>query len=606
MFETNSPERSSSVPPGHKLIALLIAVGVAIGLHGWFNRNPARSASAELTFDPGVARRMDPGLSDASEPAVAIAQSLLTDPVVAELSKSAWLSSSGMTTRIGEFRSRLELTQPSARLLRVQFHDADPAKSTATANAVAKSLLSPSSVASSTPAAAPQPAPGSSVPPKKPVTADQLRPADSLPAALGDLAAQLSSTDRELDNLSSENARSGRRRHAWESSSYSQSRQQLLLKSRVNEAQRKIEDLRTHVDNRNKERLAEIQRELSAALPAGRGLNRHAGAYGFNGAGTSRSELRRERAQLARTVSLIERDRQAIVREQAAPPAPDSGSDSASASGLGSRSDPKAESGSEPSAVSESDLTSPSHPASPPQLSPQSSQSQPSSVADPSSTVPSHSPFQLARLAGTAPSSSPSPVPWLPAKLSPANWSPSAAAGLLCGLIYFGFAAWRSRSLDYDESDDQGDTSIPMRSSYRLITPDPPAVPPTPGPTPSREPNLDPNSLWSDFFDAPANKRASFSFEPPEDAPSPPSVHEDEGSSGRAEVSGTNTDPPEASPENVVGIADPWADEVRQKIAQTEIGRRLEDPSRRENSTGTSQWKDDSPQRASRPDRLAG
>jgi hypothetical protein len=142
MFEITSPPRRLAIPLGHKLIAALIAIAVAVGLHAWFARNAGPSATvADLSFDTAAARRIDPGLADAPTPAVAIAQSFLTDQAVAALSKSAYLSTSAMNARVGEFRARLELTQPSAHLLRVQFHDPDPAKSAVTANAIANDLV---------------------------------------------------------------------------------------------------------------------------------------------------------------------------------------------------------------------------------------------------------------------------------------------------------------------------------------------------------------------------------------------------------------------------------------------------------------------------------
>ena len=104
---------SGGLSLGHKFFAVLVTLAVAGGVYSWFRHAAAQSTStAEMAFDTRAARHFDPGLATASQPAVALAQSILTDQVVAGLSKPAYLSSSAITSRVGEFRSRLELTQP--------------------------------------------------------------------------------------------------------------------------------------------------------------------------------------------------------------------------------------------------------------------------------------------------------------------------------------------------------------------------------------------------------------------------------------------------------------------------------------------------------------
>jgi hypothetical protein len=281
MFETNSPPRRLAVPLGHKLIAVVIAVAVALGAHAWLSRIAHTTSSAELSFDATAARRIDPGLADAPSPALAIAQSLLTDQVVAGLAKPAHLSSSSIATRIGEFRARLDLTQPSAHVLRVQFRDSDSAKSAATANAVAHTLASGSPLTppppASAPTAPPQIAPSQSAllhsaPGPPPATSHIGQSANSLSASLGDLESQLASTDRDLDRLSSPEKRpkGWRRSYAHELPSYTQARERKLLKSAVVTAQAQLNNLRSKYANENpgiQNRLAEIQQQLSAILP---------------------------------------------------------------------------------------------------------------------------------------------------------------------------------------------------------------------------------------------------------------------------------------------------------------------------------------------------
>jgi hypothetical protein len=427
MLERDSPSRSHSVPLGHKFLAVLFAAAVAFGAHTWLTRDAGHSASAaELSFDPKTARHIDPGIGDAAQPAIAAAQTILSDQVVAGLSKGAYLASSGMTTRIGEFRSRLEFTQPSARVLDVRFHDADPTKSLDTANVVANALAawSPSfSAPAPAPAAAPAPvkvAPVKNVaPPPQPSKAEST----GLAADLGQLEDQLSATDRELD--SSREAHGGR--GAWDLPSYAESRQQQLLKSRVREAEHQMSELRAKYPGEH--RLGSVQQELSSILPE-------------NVVGVSSARLREERAQLTQTISTVESVRAAIQREEAAQPAPASSapsSDSASPSeDTQTPAPPIAESN-----IGQSTATQP-QPAPTAAPAPLTAQSEPG-------------PLAVVRLAGST-----VPVPW---------W-PSAAAGVAFGLIYFSIVAVRYRRMASAYDDEE----VPAQHGTRFITPDAPAA----------------------------------------------------------------------------------------------------------------------------------
>ena len=87
------------MPLGQKFFAVLLAIAVGAGVFTWQHRRAAQSTNAAvLSFDPSAAQQIDPGLVQAAQPAVALAQSILTDPVVATLSKPAFLSSSDMNT----------------------------------------------------------------------------------------------------------------------------------------------------------------------------------------------------------------------------------------------------------------------------------------------------------------------------------------------------------------------------------------------------------------------------------------------------------------------------------------------------------------------------
>ena len=608
MFEITSPPRRLAIPLGHKLIAALIAIAVAVGLHAWFARNAGPSATvADLSFDTAAARRIDPGLADAPTPAVAIAQSFLTDQAVAALSKSAYLSTSAMNARVGEFRARLELTQPSAHLLRVQFHDPDPAKSAVTANAIANALAFPSSPISSSirpPSSISNPvhpsSPSSSIatPARQSLPSSQDQSAPSLSASLGDIQAKLAATDRDIERLTSPEKRPQGWRRSWahDPPSYMQARERQLLKAAATTALAQLGKLRAQYSSER--RLAEIQYEIASILPGGSD-SRHGR---FNGAGINAAELRRERDQLTQAVSFIERDRQAIQREEAA----------ASPSPSSARA---AKAAAQPSAPS---------------------QKQPAPAAPQSAAAPPPSPFTLAQMAGATGGPSRKPFSWWPASSLPASWQPAyrrsaswclaAAAGLLCGLLYLAFAR-RYRPVEYEESEIEPATY----SSYRIITSDPPPVAPTtaPGdkPTPALGDKLTPalddtptlapaNKPSYDFVDPMPNKRASFTFDPPspprrtpfDPAPLQPSlpVAEQEGPVDIAEPNMISDNRPASRAENVVRIGDTWADQIAKTLAQTEIGRMLEGTGAEDKATEASQESSDSQKPSPRPNRRAG
>ncbi len=600
MFEITSPPRRLAIPLGHKLIAALIAITVAVGLHAWFARNAGPAApAAELSFDTAAARRIDPGLANAPTPAVAIAQSFLTDQAVAALSKSAYLSTSAMNARVGEFRARLDLTQPSAHLLRVQFHDPDPAKSAVTANAIADALAFPSSPISSSirpPSSISNPvhpsSPSSSIatPARQSLPSSQDQSAPSLSASLADIQAQLAATDRDIERLTSPEKRPQGWRRSWahDPPSYTQARERQLLKAAATTALAQLGKLRAQYSSER--RLAEIQQEIASILPGGN----DSGHGRFNGAGINAAELRRERDQLTQALSLIEIDRQAIQREEAA---------------------------ASPSPSSARAAKAAVQPSSP-------SQQQPAPAALQSGAGPSSSPFTLAQTAGAAGGTSRQPLSWWPASLLPASLQPAyrrssswwlaAAAGLLCGLLYFAFAR-RYRPVEYEDTDIEPATY----SSYRIITSDPPPVAPTPAPDdkltppPDETPTLAPAIKPSyDFVDPIPNKRASFTFDPPSPPrrtpfdPAPlqpsPSVAEQEGPVDIAEPSVIPDNRPASRAENVVRIGDTWAEQIAKTLAQTEIGRMLEGTGAEDKATGTSQESSDSQKPSPRPNRRAG
>ena len=473
------------MPLGHKFFAVLLAIAVGAGVFTWQHRRAAQSTNAAvLSFDPSAAQQIDPGLVQAAQPSVALAQSILTDPVVATLSKPAFLSSSNMNNRVGEFRSRLVLTEPSTKTLRVQFTDADPARSASTANAVAKFLS-----AWTPAAAAPSPAVQTPAPAPTPATTQPpstTRSGPSLSASLADLEKQLSSTSRELDQLSATrySSRRGRHGYGYEPASHNQAKQQQLLNTRVRAAEKQLDALRTQASANSpgaSTRLDEIHEALASIGPAG-GSRR---ASGFNAAGTSSRQLREEREELTDAIAVVGKQRRALQAEEAANPAPNPSAPSASVSGTSAPNPSNAPAPS--SGVSESNLPAPS-----------ASSSQQPTPAVPTTPVNDQSgphPLTLVESADAAPH-----TPLLPA----------VVAGLACFLIYLIGAAIR-----YRPSRREAAYENPGRpTGFRFITPNEPVA--TPYEPIERAPQ--PQSTFesgSESSTAIPWHRASFSYEPP-------------------------------------------------------------------------------------------
>lgn len=580
-------ERDSSpgFAAGHLLIAVLIAALVAGGVYAWLRHNAVQTAStAELSFDARAARRIDPGIAASNQPAVAVAQSILSDAVVAGLSKQAYLASSSMAGRVGEFRSRLELTQSSSKMLRVGFEDVDPAKAAGTANAVAKTLVAWSPADNGPPVAGTEPQPAVSSPPatpsqpvapgaatqQKPEAQEGGQPAHPLSDQLSALAGQLSATDRKLEGARPERGRTRTERGARERNeeAYLESRQQGILKTSVREAQKKVEDLRSqYADDPAvpdaRDRLGEIQQDLSSILPGGHGSR-------YNGAGIDASQLRRERAELARVIGVVERERRSIAQEEAAhpPPAANAAGQPASAS-----STPAATSSST-SAVSETNLPAPG--------------SSPSAAPPPAPAAASvegsgQSPLHVVRLAGTTPAR---PL-----------WWPGALAGCVCGLIYLGLAGRGSRVEDELEDTE----SVPQRAQ-RMITPEGPVA----------AANLRDNRPAAYADEEIRPRRAAFTYEPapgesgaaeaeaaaagePAEAPAEPVQ-----SAGAAANQGTAPEAP------VVTMGDPWVEDVKRALSQTRLGKDLEEPAQQGRGTATDDKAQENPPGSGYPNRRAG
>jgi hypothetical protein len=163
IFDRDRGPVRSSVPLGHKLMAVVVAVA-ACGSYTFRHYREAQQVSAaSLSFDFAQVQQQDSGVTDAPHPTVILAQSILSDSVVAKIIPPADLAASSVGLAIGEFRTRLELSQTTSGILRIHYRDPDPVEAAATANAIARALAAwaPSTTSTLPPAATAPPAPAS-------------------------------------------------------------------------------------------------------------------------------------------------------------------------------------------------------------------------------------------------------------------------------------------------------------------------------------------------------------------------------------------------------------------------------------------------------------
>jgi hypothetical protein len=592
MEKRSSPMGPLRAPLGHWVIAVIFAVAVAWGVRTWLDYRAAQSEqTATLSWDAAVARQMDPSLADAAQPAVAMAQSILSDPVIADLAKSATLPSSLSAVRIGEFRARLLLRQSSANSLQVQFRDTDPDRATQTANAVATALAagtaltgSGASATATAPAAVAPPA-APAAPMKKPVAEPTAGANDELSHSLGQLHAELSATQKKLDSLSSYTWE--RRQYAGEPSSYRESKQQQLLTAQVGAALKEVAGLRADPANGGAAQapLRRIQEALLSVWPASRSdrsLRRPPDYAGFNAAGVDASRLRLERAQFADAVEIVQKEQGAVQRLEpdraSTPPASVPSAPAPSAA---------APAPSESSPIAESEITKP----------------------------PAEEPFRLLRPAG-----SPAPSPLWPVVL----------AGLCCGTLYLTVAGSRYRQ--EEEAEDYAD-DYSSADSQRMITPAKPMRPAGffAGGIDTRPAETDalaaylldqkvPDARWAETQPAlvdeqklPLREQTQLASadEPklplreetqlaPADEPTLPLREETQPASADEQKLPFR--------EEVVsdqGPGDPWVDSMMKTLSETSIGRMFETPAEQEHAEN-SDTESEERRLSIRPDRLAG
>jgi hypothetical protein len=394
--------RFRAVPLRHKIIAAGVAVAIAGGVYVLSKRGVTKVATtASLSFNPGVARQIEPRVLDAKEPAVALAQSILSDDVVKAVSKQAGVSFSAAKNDVTEFRSHLEITQPSAKTLRVSYHDADQKKSATAVNTVAIILAAwtPFPVVEPPPVAPTKPAAS----PVRPPELDRRRHHSSPPRSnsLAELEAQLSANDQKLASLSAQEAIVSHKASADLQPPNAESEHRRLLQVQLSAAEKRLADLRVRYTDEypdvetTKENIAEVQRELASLSP----VSNEPGPIGNSKAAeisaAEISQLRQVQLRLMQAIATEER-REAILR----------GETTLSVQGSGAT-------------VQTVSLSQP-------QRAPI-----PVSVNAPGLSL--ENPFRLVRLASFDRSN----VSW-----------PAPLTGFLCGLLYLGIAMWRYQPIE--------------------------------------------------------------------------------------------------------------------------------------------------------------
>jgi hypothetical protein len=402
--------RLFSVPLRQRLLAAGIAVAIGSGLLLWSRYGTTPPATtAVLSFDPGAARRADPGVMNANAkgPAVGLAQSILSDEVVRELAKQAGLSFSSNKSPVAEFRSRLNMAQTSPRLLRVNYKDTDKKRSAAVANAVANMLVAwiPASVVpTATSAPSRQGAPSA-----KPAFAKPDRrkhPLHSQHHELRALEKQLAAVDRKLTALGG-HATATQQADVAPPPSSTDNEQRRTLESQLAAAQKKLDDLRARYTDEypdvesTKDDMTEIRQELASLPPVSNEAERAANPPKPDADANETDQLRLERSRLMQAI-LAEKWRQVGQRDQI------------------------------PSSMGDSALAVQTAPA------PLTRQAPIRVSLNPVAGQIWQRPFRLVRLAGDAGSGqSESALFWY--------WP---LVGILWGLLYSGFATWRYRYME--------------------------------------------------------------------------------------------------------------------------------------------------------------
>ena len=615
----------SSIPLSQLLIAVIVAAAAAGGMFVFLrSREAPRSSAATLSFDAAHAPQLGSEIVQPSHPAVALGESILTNSVVSGLiAKNDPATSSSMG--IGEYRARIELTQPAAGSLEVSYNDPDAGRSIANANAIAETLAAWAPPAASdatasrnedsdpapdpkSAAAADSAGPVSQVPPAPSAAASPTPPAPSATAlpqaaaagtssasstppapppgasladALGGVVAQLSAAERQSGSGSAGKSLHDRQRH---------------LESQMHDIQQDFGALRNKFDGTSstaggQARLVTIQRAFAQFWPK---------AAGLATAGTSEAQFSYEREQLVRDIGLVQQQQKAAQREEADRPASAAGEPAGSASSTSASAGPKVTQSALDNSAQPNAETSAAKPGSAPLQPAAAGDAQTQSDAGADAPVPaaagpgSGHPFQLQRRAEPA-----GPVPL---------W-PSALAGCVCGLFYFGIATihhhstsdsgdvlslretnFRSSGRSFDSgtrarndiheewidihprSDDARQESAPAKPD-----PDPVAAPHESqhvNPAPSERAGFERDREAREGKPSMADK--IFDLRPNAQEIQNGAAESQAASSGEADVpQRAEMESENASPRDNSEAADPWDEEMRKNLEQTSVGRLL-------------------------------
>ena len=296
-----------ALPLRHKLAAAGIAVATASGFFFWSQHDAARlTTTAELSFDAGEARQIEPVAMQGKAPAVALAQSILNDGAIQGVAKRT-----GMKSDVAEFRSHLEMTQNSANSFHIVFHDFERKTSVAVANAVANLLVAwkPAAGVPAAAAYAPQAAPlmpPAVARPHSITRSLQSREGQPQTADMQALKAQLAATDRKIAALDAATARASTpgKAEASPRAPSAVSEQRRLLEAQLTAAQKKLDDLRLRYTDEYpdvesaKENIAEIRQNLASLRPTANEAEPPANPPRPEAPSNEASQLHQERARL--------------------------------------------------------------------------------------------------------------------------------------------------------------------------------------------------------------------------------------------------------------------------------------------------------------------
>jgi hypothetical protein len=253
----------------------VLAIAVSVGVFWIARHNAERSAeTAQLSFDASAAARADAAVAHASEPALTLAQSMLTETTVLNLLRQAGAYPSDPAVGIGEFRSHLQLQQPSGSLLRIVYHDSNPLTARKVANAVAAAIVNWRPAVAQSSAAAQQltatsPAPSVPAYASSRTHDSTLRAADR---AVANLERQLAATNEKIENLNRVTASRVQTASA-PAPTPAQSDQRRTLQAKLAADHQKLDELRLrytdqYPDVENlKDEISDLQQQLAAFSP---------------------------------------------------------------------------------------------------------------------------------------------------------------------------------------------------------------------------------------------------------------------------------------------------------------------------------------------------